>query len=166
MDNLRDRENSTSPPVITTSASSASIKRKDEASIIGLAKRVTSMRGNSRPESAMVEGPSGGVTAVGTRANSEMVCKVAGVCSIAREAIVSTRATGTTVCSTVRAHSTSRTGSGTRVLSRRTSSTETVFSTRTTPSSTVSGRITSCLSSTWSSPVWATSDTQQISPFN
>ena len=131
-DNSKDKENSTSPRETTMSESLGSIRKKDEAYTLGLAKKVTSMRVSSKEVNETVEVPFGGLTAAGMKAISEMEFKVDGECCIEKEVTVSTKAIGITACSTVEAPSTFRMVSDMKVHSNRTSSMERVFSTRTT----------------------------------
>jgi hypothetical protein len=107
------------------------------------------MRENSREENAMEEAPSGGQMAAGTKGISEMESSPAGESSTERVDIASTRATGTTGCSTARAPSTSKTENDTKALSRKTNSMVRESSTRTTQSFTESGRTMSFQWSTW-----------------
>jgi hypothetical protein len=149
MGSLRDKVSSTSLLATTTLVSSGLTRKRGEASTTGRVRRATSMRVSSRAENAMGAVLSGGVMAAGMRVSSGMVSRVVGECCIEKVAIESIRATGTTACSTEKAHSISRTGSVTKAPSRRTSSTGTASSTRMTPSFTESGRITSYQWSIW-----------------
>lgn len=131
MDNLRVRESCTLPQEITTWVSSVSIRKKVGGFTLGLARRAMCTRDSSKEERETARVLSGGQMVVGIRVSSETECRAVGECCTEREDIGSTKATGTTVCSTVGARSTLRTGRGTRVHSRRTSSMERVYFTRT-----------------------------------
>lgn len=123
MVNSRVKENCTSQQGIIIWENLSLIKRKEEASIPGLARKVTSMRESSREEKEMEGAPSGGQMAAGTKEISGMEFSRAGECSIAKEDTENTKVTGIMACSTAKALSISRTGSDTRELSKKTSST-------------------------------------------
>ena len=131
-DNSKDKENFTSPLETTMLDSLGLIRKKDEVYTLGLVKKVMSMKVNLKVVNEMVEVLSGGLTAVGMKAISEMEFKVDGVCCTEKEVIVSTKAIGITECSTVEEPNTFRMVSDTKAHSNRTSSMVRVFSTRTT----------------------------------
>ena len=112
--------------------SSDSTRKKEEVSTLGLERKVTFMRDNSKEEKEMEKEPSGGPMAVGTKESSETACSQDGEFYIVRAVTGSTKETGTTACSTAKARNTSRTDSVTKAHSSKTNSTVTVYFTKTT----------------------------------
>ena len=107
------------------------IKKKEEVSTLGLERKVTFIKGSSREESEMEKELSGGQTEVGMKVSSEMEFSRVGEFFTEKVATDNMRATGITVCLTVKELSTSRTESDTREHSSRISSMVTVYSIRT-----------------------------------
>ncbi len=99
------------------------IKRKVEEFIPGLAKKVMSMKENSRLEKEMVAEPSGGQMVAGMKEILEMESKVVGEYFTEKEAINNMRGTGIMVCLMAKAYNTSRMANAIKVHSNRTSST-------------------------------------------
>jgi len=130
MDNLRDRASFTLPLEIIILANLSLIRRKAEASITGLERKVMFMKESLRQESVMEKAPFGGVMAAGMKGSLGMECKVDGEFSIERAVINNTRGIGTTVCSMAKVSNSSRTASATRALSNKINFTVTVFSSR------------------------------------
>ena len=112
--------------------SSGSTRKKEEVSILGLERKATFTKDNSKEEREMEKEPSGGPMAVGTKESSEMEYSQDGECYIVKAVTDSTKETGTTACLTAKGLNTSRTDSVTKAHSSKTNSTETVYFTKTT----------------------------------
>ena len=132
MDNSKDKDNFILLLETTMLESLGLIKKKDEVYTLGLVKKAMFMRASSKEANETVEELSGGLMVAGMKAISEMEFKADGECCTEKAVIVSMKAIGITVCSTVEAPSTFRTVSDMKVRSNRISSTERVYSTRTT----------------------------------
>jgi len=138
--------------------SSDSTKKKVGVYTTGLVSRATCTRVSSRRVSVTVRVLFGGAMEVGTRDNSETVCKVVGECCSDRVGISSTRVTGIMGCLMARVLSISRMDKDMKECSRRTSSMEMGCSIRMIRLFMGFGKIMSLVWSIWSRAVWEISD--------
>lgn len=119
MDSWRAKESCTSQQVIIILVSSNLIKKKAEGLTIGLENRIMYMRVSSRVENGMEEELFGGRMEVGTKEDSEKVCRRGLEFYIERTKRSSIKVNGWMVCSTDKANSSFRMDRNMKVILNR-----------------------------------------------